>query len=343
MTTRLPHSDAAIAAAADVIRRGGLVAFPTETVYGLGADALSAEAAARIFEAKQRALNDPLIVHVIALTGPAGVEAVADLARLDADARALTARLIEHFWPGPLTLVLPRQPYVPSLVSAGLDSVAVRMPDHPVARALIAASATPIAAPSANLFGHVSPTTAQHVLDDLDGRIDILIDGGSTTIGVESTVLSMIDPAGPMILRPGGVTRAQIEAAGVALAQPSAFSTDATAAQAAPGMLASHYAPRARLELVSDQSTARARLAALRANGERAGALLRTDELEHSPRFVLGDSLETIAQRLYAGLRALDDAGVDVIVCAHIEGPRGSLAEAINDRLSRAAAKRDAT
>lgn len=340
MTTRLPHSDASIAAAADTIKRGGLVAFPTETVYGLGADALNATAAARIFEAKQRALNDPLIVHVIAKSGPAGLAHVADLSRLDANARVLTARLIERFWPGPLTLVLPRRPAVPSLVSAGLDSVAVRMPNHPVARALIAASATPIAAPSANLFGHVSPTTAQHVLDDLGGRIDMLIDGGATTIGVESTVLSMIDPAGPLILRPGGVTRAQLEAAGITLAPSRSFATDAEKALHAPGMLASHYAPRAHLELVDDDAAATERVAELRARGERVGVLLRDDNAAHSPRFVLGATLESVAQRLYSGLRALDDTGVDVIVCARADGPAGGLAEAINDRLSRASAKR---
>ena len=174
--------DEAIAHAAQIIRVGGLVAFPTETVYGLGANALDAQAAARIFEAKQRALSDPLIVHV------ASIKALPNLTEGGLEA---ALPLIETFWPGPLTLVLPRSERVPRIVTAGGDKVAIRMPNHPVALALIEAAGIPIAAPSANLFGHVSPTTAQHVLDDLEGRIDLVLDGGPTTIGVESTVLDV--------------------------------------------------------------------------------------------------------------------------------------------------------
>jgi L-threonylcarbamoyladenylate synthase len=327
----------AIDMAAAVIRRGGLVAFPTETVYGLGANALDAAAASRIFEAKQRALNDPLIVHVNDATH--AMHALVDAPALTPRQRALFDRLALRFWPGPLTLVLPRQASVPAVVSAGLDSVAVRVPDHPIARALIAASGVPIAAPSANLFGHVSPTTAQHVLADLDGRIDLVLDGGPTRIGVESTVLSLLhDP--PVVLRPGGVTREMLIHAGVTLSTLAEQPAD-NAAQLAPGMLAWHYAPRAALEIVSDHSVLIERHSALTAAGERVGVLLAGHDSDRRtqlhPQFVLGATLEQIARNLYAGLRALDDAAVDVILIARIDGD--GLGDAIRDRLDRAARK----
>lgn len=325
--------------AAAIIRRGGLVAFPTETVYGLGADALDPRAAARIFEAKQRALNDPLIVHV----ATPRLDALVDLRELDAAQRQLLASLTAAFWPGPLTLVLPKLPHVPAVVSAGLDSVAVRMPDHAVALALITAADTPIAAPSANLFGHVSPTTAAHVLADLDGRIDLVLDGGPTRIGVESTVLSLLHPV-PRILRPGGVTREMLLAAGIhaEFASRAADRTDTDAdadAQLAPGMLTSHYAPRAALEILPDLPTLRTRHAELTSHGRRAGALLSSAQLalcpDLHPQFDLGASLADTARSLYAGLRALDDAAVDVILVTHI--PPGGLGDALADRLGRAA------
>jgi L-threonylcarbamoyladenylate synthase len=338
MTKHCMPSAATLSAAAAIIHTGGLVAFPTETVYGLGADALNPAAVARIFAAKQRALSDPLIVHV---NDADGVLRVANIAALDAEPerRALFDQLQSAFWPGPLTLVLPRQSDLPALVSAGLESVAVRVPDHPVARALIAACSTPIAAPSANLFGHVSPTTAQHVLADLDGRIDMVIDGGATRIGVESTVLSLMPGNAPAILRPGGVTRAQIEALGIMLAAPRPHTLAADNAQPGPGMLASHYAPRARLELVADLGALRQCVSELAQAGVRVGALLRIEDAAFTTRFTLGEALPDVARMLYAGLRALDEAHVDVIVCARIDGPPGSLAEAIGDRLTRAAYK----
>lgn len=333
-----PGGRAAIDEAAEVIRAGGLVAFPTETVYGLGANALDARAVARIFEAKQRPLNDPLIVHIADLTD------LTDLAHLT-DLKPLVEALAQTFWPGPLTLVLPRHPGVPPLVSAGLDTIAVRMPDHPVAQALIRAGGVPIAAPSANRFGHVSPTTARHVLDDLNGRIDLVLDGGPTRIGVESTVLNLTSHP-PCILRPGGVTREQIEAALASMGRKFEigdwrFTPHPQSPVPSPGMLPSHYAPRARLALCHDTDDLLAQRAHFAAQGLKTGLLLRESQRKACdnlhPQFVLGETLEEMARRLYAGLRALDDAGVDVILVTQV--PRVGLGEAIADRLTRAATK----
>jgi L-threonylcarbamoyladenylate synthase len=323
----------AVLRAAQVIRLGGLVAFPTETVYGLGANALDARAVAGIYRAKQRPLNDPLIVHV---ASPADVEALADLSGLRERAQALIAR----FWPGPLTLVLPRRPALPALVSAGLDTVAVRMPNHPVALALIRASGVPLAAPSANRFGHVSPTTAQHVLDDLDGHIDAVLDGGPTTIGVESTVLDLTcDP--PRILRPGGVTREQLRAILPSVLPTAPVVSAAGQAMPSPGTSPVHYAPRARLIICRDTGELLRRREACLAQGRSVGLLLRADQRAACqachPYFVLGDGLDEVARNLYAGLRALDALGVDDILVTAI--PREGLGEAIADRLARAAAK----
>jgi L-threonylcarbamoyladenylate synthase len=323
----------AIAHAAHIIRAGGLVAFPTETVYGLGANALDAHAAAKIFEAKQRALSDPLIVHV------ANTKALSHLTKGGWEG---ALPLIDAFWPGPLTLVLPRSSRIPRIVTAGGEKVAVRMPNHPVALALIKAARVPIAAPSANLFGHVSPTTAQHVLDDLDGRIDLVLDGGPTQIGVESTVLDVTtDP--PVILRPGGVTREAI-AERLAIGNwqldetqqlPIANSQSAPS----PGMLEKHYAPNAKLIVARDLDDMRTHHSSLITHHFKVGLLLMAHEQAafpgHSPCFVLGENLIGAAQNLYAGLRALDSAGVDMILVTQVE-PVG-LGEAIADRLRRAA------
>lgn len=325
----------ALQRAAGLIRAGGLVAFPTETVYGLGADALDAAATAAIFTAKARALNDPLIVHVDApdldALGARGV-----IGPLTARQRQRARRLIDAFWPGPLTLVLPRGARVPATVTAGGDSVAVRMPRHPIALALIAAAGTPIAAPSANRFGHVSPTTAAHVRADLDGRIDLILDGGPTDIGVESTVVDLREDA-PRLLRPGGAAREDIEAA---LGQPL-LRPEARRVAASPGLLDKHYAPRAALRSAQDLDGLRAIVAEERARGQRVGALLNAHDLaalgDPAPAYCLGDTLEAVARGLYAGLRALDAAGVDVIIHRSITGP--GLAEALADRLRRAAAR----
>ncbi len=336
MTELRPASSEAIDHAAAIIRAGGLVAFPTETVYGLGADAASAAAVARIFEAKQRALNDPLIVHV----EPERWSTVADAARLTSAQHRRVETLAKAFWPGPLTLVLPRRAHLPALLSAGLDSVAVRVPDHPIAQALIARSGCAIAAPSANRFGHVSPTTAAHVLSDLDGRIDLVLDGGPTRIGVESTVLSLLHEP-PRVLRPGGVTLEMLRQSGVtAVAEQTVLHT--AEAQPAPGMLASHYAPRAAVEILADLEHLLARRMEHVSAGRRCGLLI-TDEQRaqcagRHPQFVMGSSIDDIARALYAGLRALDDSGVGVILVTHVQAD--GLGLAVRDRLSRAAARR---
>jgi L-threonylcarbamoyladenylate synthase len=338
MTELIAPTAGEIARAGARLRAGGLVAFPTETVYGLGADALDAFAAARIFEAKRRALNDPLIVHVTSLASLVRVMTTDALNTLQT---RWLHQLANAFWPGPLTLVGPKQTQVPDVVSAGTATVGVRIPSHPVARALIDAAGTPIAAPSANLFGHVSPTTARHVLDDLDGRIDLVIDGGPTPLGVESTVLSLMGDT-PVVLRPGGISRAQIQALGIPLAA-HAPATDDQQAQPAPGMLSSHYAPRAQVHLCETSDALPAHYENLRrTDAGKTGALILKRDLalcaDIRPQYVMGASAEDAARSLYAGLRALDAAGCAHILVAPI--PDGDLAEAVRDRLMRAAAKR---
>jgi len=322
-TTRLVNADsAAISEAARVLAAGGLVAFPTETVYGLGADATNATAIARLYAAKGRPAFNPLIAHV------GDLAAARRLARFNSAAE----KLAEAFWPGPLTLVLPKQPGCPiaDLATAGLDTIALRVPDHPVARAILAAFGRPVVAPSANRSGHVSPTTAQHVLADLRGRVDLIVDGGATPVGVESTIVACLD--GPTLLRPGGLAREAIERR---LGHPLAAASHATdeAAPQAPGMLASHYAPRAtlRLDVVSVRPGE-----ALLAFGDRLppGADESSTTLNLSAR---GDLIEAAAN-LFSHLRALDAAGAKVIAIMPV--PRTGLGEAINDRLKRAAAPR---
>jgi L-threonylcarbamoyladenylate synthase len=325
-----------IGQAAAVLRAGGLVAFPTETVYGLGANALDATAARGIYVAKQRDASDPCIVHL------ADADDLLRVARVESRA---VARLAAVCWPGPLSLVLPKTDAVPDVVTAGQPTVAVRVPAHPVARALIRAAGVPVAAPSANLFMHTSPTTADHVLADLNGRIDLLLDGGPTSVGVESTILDLTRTP-PLLLRPGGVP---LELLRDLLGQVAVRTGEDAGATVAPGLMAKHYAPRARVELVDGprraalaQIAARVRL--LAEAGEKVGLLLpggELDELDCSglERYALGeeDDVETQARLLYAGLRALDSRGVDVIL-ARDPGEEG-LGRAIRDRLVRAAGK----
>ena len=334
--------DESILQAADVIRHGGLVAFPTETVYGLGADALNPRATARIFEAKGRPTYDPLIVHLASLE---------DLPRVAREIPDIAYQLAEAFWPGPLTLILPKQAIVPENVTAGLPRVAVRIPAHPVACSLLEASGTPIAAPSANRFGRTSPTLARHVMADLDGRIDLVLDGGPTEIGVESTVLD-VSGLQPVILRPGGISRERLEAVLGSVQMLSASLAKNMTPQVSPGLLDKHYAPRAELVLFHVQgSPAKAieKMAALAqeriAHGELVGLLLADEDCEQFVGsavqiFRLGSErdLEGIARNLFAGLRALDDAGVTVILARDF-GEHG-LGLAIRDRLHRAANRR---
>jgi L-threonylcarbamoyladenylate synthase len=322
-TTRVLPADAgAVAEAARVLTAGGLVAFPTETVYGLGADATSGRAVARIYEAKGRPAFNPLIATVV--DRPAALA----LAQFNADA----ARLADTFWPGPLTLVLPRTAAcaVAALATAGLDSIAVRVPDHAVARDILAAFGRPVVAPSANRSGHVSPTKAAHVQADLGGRIDLIIDGGATRVGVESTIIACLRE--PVLLRPGGLPRAAIEQAlGRKLAD--APSAPAGAAPLAPGMLGSHYAPRTPLRLDAVRVEPGEALLAF-GTTRPAGAERATSVLNLSAR---GDLIEAAAN-LFSHLRALDAAGADAIAVMPI--PHEGLGEAINDRLARAAAPR---
>src|SRR5664279_3088959 len=312
--TRVMKADTqAIEAAAACLTAGGLVAFPTETVYGLGADARHGEAIARLYAAKGRPSFNPLIAHV------ADVAAARRLARFDAAAERLAAA----FWPGPLTLVLPKRPdcCVADLALAGLESVAVRVPAHPIAHALLAALNGPVVAPSANRSGHVSPTSAAHVLADLRGLIDMVIDAGPCAVGVESTIVACLGE--PALLRPGGLPREEIERV---LGQPLAMAPIADDAPLAPGMLSSHYAPKARLRLDAEAAGPDE---ALLAFGPAPAASVT---LNLSPR---GNLIEAAAN-LFSHLRALDASGAQRIAVMKV--PHEGLGEAINDRLARAAA-----
>jgi L-threonylcarbamoyladenylate synthase len=329
-TQRLTTTPEDIARAATILRCCGTVAFPTETVYGLGANALDASAVASIFTAKERPNWDPVIVHV------------SDRAMLDRVAIVPSAaeRLIAAFWPGPLTLLLPRTSQIPDNVTAGRPLVGVRMPAHAVALSLIEAAGVPIAAPSANRFGHISPTTAAHVLHDLDHRIDAIIDGGPTAVGLESTVLDPIQS--PMILyRPGAITAAMIEpiAGPVTLYQPPQLASEPQSLPS-PGVGIRHYAPRARLILVTNQTEMNTNVAQLCLTKEKIGVMLPLDwavpshsvEIFHWNIFHNNDAL---ALTLFAGLRELDTRGVSAILCP-IPTPDG-LGLAIRDRLEKAA------
>lgn len=320
---------ATIAVAARMLARGGLVAFPTETVYGLGASGLQAAAVEGIFRAKQRPHSDPLILHVGTWTDFARYAHLGDRA-------PLVEQLASAFMPGPLTLVLPRRDVVPAIVTAGGPHVALRVPAHPVALALIDATGVPLAAPSANLFSRPSPTTAALVLEDLDGRIDAVLDAGPTAIGVESTILSLSGP--PTLLRPGGVALEALEAVvGEVLLPAEAVLTD-DQPQPAPGMLLKHYSPRARLLLLADPAGLAAVAAAQR--GGRLGLLLPSAALQalagiDAERIDLGADAATVAARLFKGMRELDRRGCTHIL-THCLPPEG-LGRAINDRLLRAA------
>ncbi|MEW6523175.1 MAG: L-threonylcarbamoyladenylate synthase [Bacillota bacterium] len=333
MTTELLGTDlACLRRAAGLLRGGQLVAFPTETVYGLGANALDAAAVLRIFAAKGRPSDNPLIVHV------SGIEAVHQLV---AEFPDCARRLVEHFWPGPLTLVLRRSPVVPAEVSSGLDTVAIRMPDHRVARELISLAGVPVAAPSANWSGRPSPTTAGHVLADLGGRIAAVVDGGPTGIGVESTVLD-VTVAPPVILRPGGITEEELRAV---VGEIRVSSNDPERPRS-PGQKYQHYAPRARVVVVEGKSAEEIsreiakRIQQCAAQGRSVG-VIATEETAGSygqvPVVVVGsrNRPQEVAARLYAAMREIDALGVSVVFCEGL--PRRGLGVAIMDRLERAA------
>jgi L-threonylcarbamoyladenylate synthase len=332
--------------AATLLRDGRLVAFATETVYGLGANALSADAVANIFTAKQRPSWDPLIVH---LASAAQLPAITSI---PADLLPRIETLAAAFWPGPLTLLLPRNASIPDAVTSGRPLVGVRIPAHPTAQALLAAAGIPVAAPSANLFGHTSPTTAAHVLADLDGRIDAVLDAGPTTVGLESTVL---DPTQtPMILyRPGAVTPDQLTAATgvpVSIYQPPA-TREPAASLPSPGVGIRHYAPRATLILTGPTQAAlqnavllseKSLLSPLNSDPEtptKLGILLPTGwQIDHpaliEPWADFDDSA-ALAAKLFAALRSLDERGAALILCP-MPAP-GGFRDAIRDRLQKAA------
>ncbi len=329
--------------AADLLRSGEVVAFPTETVYGLGADVFRLPAVERIFAVKGRPFTDPLIVHIADLQG---LEGLVETMSVEAQ------RLADIFWPGPLTMLLPKRKRVSDRVTAGLPSVGVRMPLHPVARALIRAVGSPLAAPSANRFKHISPTTAAHVLDDLGGRIPLILDGGSSDVGVESTVLDLSTPV-PRILRPGGVSlealRAVLPAVQVRPSPASFALDDDEERMQAPGQMLTHYAPMIPLFLFEEGPDMYARMQAdlqrRQRSGERVGLLVADEDL---PVFQSSGAVleavgslhqpEQIAAALFAGLRNLEGAGVHVILSRtfHEQG----MGLAIQDRLFKAASSK---
>jgi L-threonylcarbamoyladenylate synthase len=323
-------ADPALIEAATILRQGGLVAFPTETVYGLGANALSTEAVEKIFIAKQRPHWDPVIVHVAE---------VSEARRLALAWPEAAERLGAAFWPGPLTMLVPRAEAIPSICTAGREKVGLRMPSHPVARALIAAAGVPIAAPSANRFGHTSPTTAAHVLADLDGRIDAILDAGSCDVGVESTVL---DPCTepPVIYRPGGITPEQIARVLGSVSVAERKITDEVPPESleSPGLGIRHYAPRARVVLVESEAEFHQALA--RESAHRVGVLLPDGWADAGQgvtvvKWGAWSDPESLARELYGQLRTLDELGVEVIVCP-VPAAEG-IGLAIRDRLRKAA------
>ena len=318
-----------VARAAAVLRGGGLVAFPTETVYGLGADAASDTAVARIFAVKGRPRAHPLIVHL----------AEPDLAGWARELPAAAHQLAHAFWPGPLTIILRRGPKVADATTGGADTVGLRVPAHPMALALLRAFGGGVAAPSANRFGAVSPTTADHVAADLGADVDYILDGGACDVGVESTIVDL-SRGRAVLLRPGGLAREDIERVIGPLASADVH------APAAPGTLASHYAPRARVYAVSAADVPAA-VAAVRDRASRIAVLAPvsafeswpTEALAHTEERALPDDVAGMAHQLYAALRDLDASGVDVVIAAL--PPAAGLGEAVGDRLLRAAGPRD--
>ena len=349
-----PESDpAAIQEAAAILRRGGLLGIPTETVYGLGADALNGEAAARIFAAKGRPADNPLIAHIAGESGLAGLIA--------GEPCACARKLMRAFWPGPMTLIFPKSPRVPREVTAGLDTVAVRMPSHPVARALIRAAQTPIAAPSANRSGRPSPTTAQDVLEDMNGRVPLILDGGACGVGLESTVVDL--SAGmPRVLRPGGVTQRQIDLTGgcARVLRPGGVTQAQIASVAgacevdravlaplgegetprSPGMKYKHYAPRGEVTVFRGAGAAEA---IMRRYDQSEDALILALEANlplYGARrtLCLGANARDMAANLFHALREADRLGAKTILCESVE-PTG-VGLAVMNRLMRAAAFR---
>ncbi len=322
--------------AGKILQEGGLVAFPTETVYGLGANALNPLAVAKIFTAKGRPSDNPLIVHI------SEVRQVYDLAD---DVTVPGQRLMEAFWPGPLTLVLPKKPGLSENVTAGLDTVAVRMPGNKVALEIIAAAGVPVAAPSANRSGRPSPTIAEHVMHDLNGKVDLIVDGGPCNVGLESTVLDITSEP-PVILRPGGITREQLEGVlGHVEVDPAVSFDSEKLVPRSPGMKYTHYSPEAEVIVVTgDEKLTFEKIQYLineyKDKGKKVGLLVsdeisRLFELELVYATGSRNNLETVARSLFDGLRTLDSQGADIIIA---EGyPSGGMGDALMNRLNKAA------
>ena len=325
------NSDGAIARAAQRLRDGELVAFPTETVYGLGANALDADAVARIFAAKGRPSHNPIIVHVASID---------DARRVVRTWPPVAQQLAERFWPGPLTLVLPKSPDVPSSVTAGLDKVGVRVPSHPVALALLRQACVPVAAPSANRSNAVSPTTAQHVATSLAGNDVLVLDGGACEVGIESTVVDISGEV-PVLLRPGGISREALEATlGVRVATADESPRD-DAPRASPGMLHKHYAPRAKVVRIAhgDAMALQRAIAEASARGETIGALAITQAVRNAASAcvrvaAMADNPRDYARWLYAELHAMDDAHLATIVIEDV--PSEAAWDGVRDRVLRA-------
>ena len=338
-TQLLPATDENLALAARLLAEGELVAFPTETVYGLGAHALDKEAVLGIFAAKGRPADNPLIVHIHDRSQLDGICEVNDQA----------LRLMDAFWPGPLTIILPRKAAVPNEVTANLDTVAVRMPSHPVALALLAACKLPIAAPSANRSGKPSPTSARHVFDDMDGRIPLIIDGGESDVGLESTVISLVGEK-PCILRPGGVTKAMLEEVlgPVDLAGSILRPLEKGEKALSPGMMYKHYSPDGQVTLIEGEESAvvealRRLYAHASSEGHRTCVMCFTEHMAaladcHPHDIGSKDDPTEVAHRLFATLRGLDDEKMDVIF-SEVVPPEG-VGLAIMNRLGRAEAFR---
>ena len=317
-----------ILTAAEALRRGGLVAFPTETVYGLGADAFNADAVRQIFVAKGRPLDNPIIVHIAS---------VADLKALASNVPEVAGKLIERFWPGPLTLILKKAPGVPDDVTGGLDTVAVRMPQNKIALALIKALGHPIAAPSANLSGRPSGTTARHVLQDFAGKIDMILDGGPVAVGVESTVLDLSRKP-PAILRPGAITQEDLEP----LVGRVVMGRGAEGKKRSPGTRYRHYSPRARVTLVElgDEKAIAELAKQYAAAGKEVAVVARyfTPSGRERPIVrIMPRELKEYARQIFAVLRELDELAVDEIIVEKTE--EKGIGVAIMDRLKRAAAR----
>jgi len=320
--------------AAAIIKKGDLVAFPTETVYGLGADALNIQAVSKIFQAKGRPFSDPLIVHIAEIT---------ELYRLSTQIPSIAIKLAQVFWPGPLTLVVKKSKLISDIVTAGLDTVAIRMPANNIALSLIREAQTPIVAPSANLFGRTSPTTALHVADDLDGKIEMIIDGGRTKVGVESTVLDVTtEPA--QILRTGGISVEQLEE----IVGQVIINKELERGLRSPGMLSSHYSPKAKLILVEgdkDIQVADVLGYALKCKerGLKFGIMAKEENQEKYHGFQVkiigkGSELKNCAANLFDILRSFDKEGFEVIIAEGLED-RG-IGLAIMERLRKAASDR---